>query len=245
MATSLKSPPKKRRLPYLLDIYGSDVGKKYAMAISGILAMLFVFGHMLGNLHVFEGFDAAAGEFRIDEYGEALRDIGEPLAPRTLLLWAFRLVMIVALVVHVHAAWALTVSNRRARGTERYDDQTYIAVNFASRTMRWTGVIILLFLGFHLADLTLGWTNPDFVRGHVYDNLLGSLSRWPVWLFYVVAQGALALHLYHGAWSLFQSLGINNPSWNRYRRPFATAFAALVVAGFLTVPVGVATGLIS
>ncbi len=239
--TERPAKSRQRRLPWLLEIYKTDVGKKYAMAISGIIGLLFIFFHMIGNLHAFEG----AAE--LNEYGEGLRDIGEPLVPRTLILWLFlRFPIALALAVHVHAAWALARSNRRARAGG-YESPNYLAANYASRTMGWAGVIILLFLAWHLADLTWGVdaVNPDFERGEVYANLLASLERWPVTILYVVAQGALALHIWHGAWSLFQSLGVNNQRFNRFRRTFATSFTIIVVAGFLTVPLGVQLGIIS
>lgn len=243
--TRLREHRRNRRPVWLLEIYRSDTGKKYAMAISGVALLLFVFGHMIGNLHVFEG--AHNGVFRIDEYGEALREIGEPLFPRTLVLWAFfRIPLAAAFAIHVHAAWALTRSNRAARDTKYQAPRDYLAANYASRTMRWSGIIVLLFLVWHLADLTVGIqaVNPDFQPGMVYHNLVSSLSRRPVWILYVVAQLALAFHIWHGAWSLFQSLGLNNPRFNRYRRTFANVFSTVVVAGFISVPLGVALDLI-
>lgn len=235
--------PTHRKRPWLLELYSTDVGKKYAMAVTGVLGLVFLVAHMVGNLHTFEG---AA---QINEYGEALRDLGEPLLPRTLVLWALlRVPLIVALVIHVHAAWALTRSSHNAVGATRYEaKRSYLAANYASRTMGWTGVIVLLFLAWHLADLTIGVeaVNPDFSRGDVYGNLTSSLSRVPVAILYLVAQGALALHIWHGAWSLFQSLGLNNPRFNRFRRSFATLFTTVVVGGYLSVPVGVQLGIIS
>ncbi len=224
----------------LLGIYRSDIGKKYAMAISGIVMLLFIFAHMVGNLHAFEGPE------ELDRYGEALRGLGEPLFPDTLVLWLlFRLPVVLALVVHLHAAYALTRSNQRARSGS-YESRNYVAANYASRTMRWTGVIILLFLVWHLADFTWGVeaVNPEFVRGAVYNNLVASLSRWPVFLFYLLALGALSLHVWHGAWSMFQSIGINNPRFNTWRRGFATVFACVVTAGFAAVPIAVQLGII-
>ena len=234
-----------RKLPWIVEIYRTEVGKKYAMAITGIMLLGFVVAHMVGNLHVFEGFHD--GAFRIDEYGEGLRDLGEPLFPRTLILWILRLGLAGAFAIHIHAAWALTRSNHAARDTKYQSPRSYLAANYASRTMRWSGIIVLLFLAWHLADLTIGVeaVNPDFERGMVYDNLLASLSRWPVWVLYVVAQLALAFHIWHGAWSMFQSLGVNNPRFNRFRRTFANVLATVVVAGFLSVPFGVAFGVIS
>lgn len=240
MPVTTTQPKARTQRSGLLGIYRSDLGKKYAMAISGVLLLLFVFAHMVGNLHAFEGPE------QINRYGEALRDLGEPLFPRTLLLWsALRIPVAIALAVHVHAAYALTITNRRA-GAGSYEGRNYLAANYASRTMRWTGVIVLLFLAWHLADFTWGLeaVNPGYVRGDVYGNLIASLERWPVFLLYLVAMGALSLHVWHGAWSLFQSLGINNPRFNAYRRTFATVFAVIVAAGFLTVPIAVQLGIV-
>jgi succinate dehydrogenase / fumarate reductase cytochrome b subunit len=228
-------------MPWIVEIYKTDVGKKYAMAISGIILLSFVFFHMIGNLHTFEG----AAE--LDEYAEALRDLGGELAPRTLVLWAFlRIPLTIAFIVHVHAAFSLTRSNRRAQGTA-YESRNYYAVTYASRTMIWSGIIILAFLAFHLADLTWGLeaANPDFVRGDAYENLVHSLERWPVALLYIVAQGALAFHIWHGAWSLFQSLGVNNQRFNQFRRVFATALTVITVVGFVVVPFAVQFGIVS
>ena len=234
-----------RNLPWIVEIYRTDVGKKYAMAISGVVLLGFIVAHMIGNLHVFEG--AHGGVFRIDEYGEGLRDLGHPLVPRTVLLWAMRIPLAGAFLIHIHAAWVLTVHNHAARDTNYQSPRSYLAANYASRTMRWSGVIVLLFLAWHLADFTIGVeaVNPDFERGAVYYNLLASLSRWPVWALYVTAQLALAIHIWHGAWSMFQSLGINNPRFNRFRRTFAYGLATLVATGFLSIPLGVAFGVIS
>jgi succinate dehydrogenase / fumarate reductase cytochrome b subunit len=110
--------------------------------------------------------------------------------------------------------------------------------------MRWTGIIVLLFLAYHLADLTWGWVNPDFVRGEVYDNLVASLSNPIVALFYLAANAALGVHLYHGAWSLFQSLGINSPRFNPWRRLFAITFAVITVGGNLSFPIAVQLGIV-
>lgn len=241
--TTTKEPQsaKRRKAPWIVELYRSDVGKKYAMAISGIILLSFVFFHMIGNLHAFEG------QHQLDEYGEALRDLGGELAPRTLILWAFlRIPLTIAFLVHIHAAWALTRSNRISRG-EAYDARDYYAVTYASRTMRWSGIIILAFIVFHLADLTLGVpaANPDFIRGEVYDNLVHSLERPLVAALYIVAQGALAFHVWHGAWSMFQSLGVNNERFNQFRRVFATGLTIVIVVGFVAVPFAVQFGVIA
>lgn len=239
MATTVK---RKRKLPWIVELYQTDVGKKYAMAITGVMLLGFVFAHMVGNLHVFEG------AHELNEYGEGLREIGEPLFPRTLVLWAFlRVPLIAAFAIHIHSAYYLGYANQKARTTKYQSPRDYIAANYASRTMRWSGTIVLLYLIWHLADLTWGIeaVNPDFQRGDVYNNLVSSLERWPVTVLYIVAQVALAFHIWHGTWSLFQSLGINNPRFNRFRRTFASVLTAIVVLGFLAIPFGVAFGIVS
>jgi succinate dehydrogenase / fumarate reductase, cytochrome b subunit len=225
-----------RRRPFIVDFYGSAIGKKWAMAVSGIVLLLYVFAHLIGNLKLF------LGEESLNTYAEFLREMGEPILPFSVLLWILRIGLIIAFVVHIHAAYVLTVINRRARPLDYAGPREYLVANYASRTMRWSGVIVLLFLLYHLADLTWGWVNPDFVRGEVYGNVIASLSRWPVALLYIVASIALGFHIYHGAWSMFQSMGINNPRFNRWRRWFAQAFAAFMVVGNVSLPVAVLAG---
>jgi succinate dehydrogenase / fumarate reductase cytochrome b subunit len=160
--------------------------------------------------------------------------------PRETLLWLARLVLIGAVAVHIHAAYALTVINRRARPEAYRGPRDYVAASFASRTMRWTGIIVALFVVFHLLDITWGAANPDFRAGDPYHNVVESFQRWPVALAYVVANLALAIHLYHGAWSLFQSLGWLLPR----RRELAIGFAAVIAAGNVSFPLAVLTGVV-
>lgn len=228
----------RRPLPWPLEFYRSAVGKKWVMAVTGLMLIGFVIAHMAGNLHVFQG------EEEINKYGVALREIGGDLIPRTYLLWALRLGLIAAFVLHIHAAYALTMINRRARPIGYKGGRHYVAANWASRTMRISGVIVGVFLLFHLADMTWGWTIADFRHGEPYHNLVTSLSRPAVGLFYVIAVAMLIPHLYHGAWSMFQDLGINNPRINRARRVFATAVAVLVPIGFMIVPIAILVGAI-
>ena len=141
-----------------MEFYRSAVGKKWVMAVTGIMLMGFVFFHAIGNLKVYLG----AEEF--NHYGEFLRELLVPLLPRTVALWLMRLGLIGAFVFHIHAAYSLTRMNGRARGGGYVQDRDWQAANVASRTMRWTGVIVGLFIIFHLADLTWGTANPDFVR---------------------------------------------------------------------------------
>jgi succinate dehydrogenase / fumarate reductase cytochrome b subunit len=135
--------------------------------------------------------------------------------------------------------------NQRSRPTKYQSPRDYVAADFASRTMRWTGVIVGLFLIFHLMDLTWGTANPDFVRGAVYENLIHSFQRVPVAIVYILANIALAIHIYHGAWSMFQSLGLNNPKWNAARRQFAIGFAVLIGVANVSFPLLVVTGVVS
>ena len=234
-------PPLRRRprqLPWPLNIYQTAVGKKYVMAITGLALLGFVVVHMIGNLHLYEG------PIQVNAYGEALRDLGGHLVPRTLLLWLLRVGLIVFFALHIHSAVSLTRLNESSNA--RYQGgRDYIAANFASRTMKWSGPIILLYLVFHLADLTWGWfLDEDYVRGDVYHNVVESMSSLPVAIIYVVANVVLAIHIFHGAWSMFQSLGMNSPKFNPMRRGIAATLAGVILVGNLSFPIAVQTGLI-
>jgi len=147
----------------------------------------------------------------------------------------------IAVVAHITAAYQLTMINRRARPEAYRSKRDYVAADFASRTMRWTGIIVALFVIFHLLDLTWGPANPDFVEGDPYHNIITSFERVPVALIYVIANLALGVHLYHGAWSLFQSMG-----WvGAWRRQFATVFAAVIVVGNVSFPLAVMFGVVN
>ena len=236
--TGTATTGKKRRKLFLLDLYSTAVGKKYAMALTGIIMMGYVLAHMIGNLKMY------LGPEDINHYGEFLRELLVPLAPRTVVLWGMRLGLLGAVVLHIHAAYSLTILNRHARSVKSQSPRDYEVANFASRTMRWTGIIVALFVFWHLADLTWGWANPGYVRGDVYRNVDASLSRIPVAALYVVANIALGVHLFHGAWSLFQSMGWNNPRFNKWRRGFAIGFATLIVVGNVSFPIAVLAGIV-
>ena len=237
--TPLVNGPATRKRFWPLEFYRSAVGKKWVMAISGLIGLTFVFGHMFGNLKVYLGAED------MNHYGEFLREIAVPLLPRTWVLWIARFGLIAALLVHVHAAWSLTRMNHRARPTRYAGGRDYIAADFASRTMRYTGVIVLAFIGFHLLDLTGGQLNPAFVRGDPYNNLVSTFDGRPlVTAFYVIANLALGVHIFHGAWSMFQSIGANNPRFNPWRRRFAQGFTAILVVGNLSFPILISTGVV-
>jgi len=240
------TPPSKKKKPFLVDFYSTAVGKKYVMAITGIIGIGFVVVHMIGNLKMYLGVVEENGEliYDVDVYGEFLRDLLVPIFPRTVFLWLLRIVLIAAVLLHVHAAYGLTVLNRRARPVKYQTPRDYQVANFASRTMRWTGIIVALFILFHLADFTWGWFNPDFVRGAAYRNIDASLSRIPVAALYIVANIALGIHLFHGTWSLFQSMGWNNPRFNNWRRYLATGVATIIVVGNVSFPVAVLAGVV-
>jgi succinate dehydrogenase / fumarate reductase cytochrome b subunit len=231
--------PSRRSDNPVVRFWRSAIGKKWIMAVTGIMLLGFVLAHMIGNLKLY------LGASHLDAYAEWLRNLGEPALPRTVLLWALRIGLIVAFFLHIVAAAQLTRMNQRARPVKYQSERDYVAADFASRTMRWTGVIVGLFVIFHLLDLTWGTANPDFVRGDVYANVVHSFQRVPVAIAYIVANIALAIHIYHGAWSMFQSLGINNPKWNDARRKFAVGFALLIGIANVSFPLMVVTHVVT
>ncbi len=211
-------------------VFGSSIGQKLVMAVTGVALTGFVLGHMLGNLTAFQG--AAT----IDAYGAALRKF--PAA-----LWGVRAGLLIAVVLHIWAYWMLSRKSWAAR-PEGYRATAYREASYASLTMRWTGPLLLAFIIFHLGDLTLGRFNPDFQEGAVYHNLLASLRRTGIAVFYLVAMGALALHLWHGVWSLFQTVGISQPRHESFARRLATIFTIVVVGGFAAIPLAILAGIL-
>jgi succinate dehydrogenase / fumarate reductase, cytochrome b subunit len=241
MATSTTDRPgaASSRTPFLVELYRSALGKKYLMAVSGIVGLGYVFAHMLGNLKLYQSPEA------FNEYAHFLRRLLYPILPESGTLNLLRIVLVAALIVHVVSAYQLTVMNRRARPERYRGGRDYVVADFAARTMRWTGVIVLLFIAYHLADLTFGWVNPAPAGSEPYDKVIASFSSLPVAGFYLVANAALGMHLYHGVWSLFQSMGWNNRRFNHLRRSFAIGFTAVVVGGNLSFPIAVQLGVIA
>jgi succinate dehydrogenase / fumarate reductase, cytochrome b subunit len=230
---------RKRRTPFFVDLYRSALGKKYVMAITGVIFMGYVLAHMLGNLKLYQG----AEDF--NTYAEFLRRLLYPIMPEVATLNLMRAVLVLALIGHVVAAAQLTAMNRRARPDAYRSKRDFVAADFAARTMRWTGVIVFLFVAYHLADLTWGWVNPAPEGATIYEKVVASFQVPAVSAFYLLANLALGVHLYHGAWSLFQSLGINNRRFNHWRRGLAVGFTVVVVGGNLSFPIAVLTGVIS
>lgn len=216
----------------------STVGKKVVMALTGLVLVLFVLVHMAGNLKAFQGPEAFNG------YAEALREVGYPFLPRRGALWILRLVLLASVGLHVWAAYLLYRTSRAARSVD-YRKRESLVFSYASRTMRWGGVIILAFVVYHVLHFTTGTAHLEFVDGDPYRNLVSAFRRPLVSSAYAVAMAALGLHLYHGIWSTFQTLGLSHPKYDRFRRPLAATVAGLLVVGFLAVPVAVMAGWIS
>ena len=219
-------------------LWDTMVGKKVVMAVTGIVLVGFVIAHMLGNLKVFLSAEA------IDAYAVFLRTMGEPLFPYGLLLWAVRIVLLACVALHISAAVQLTRMNWAAR-PQGYDIKPSIATTFAARTMRWSGVILVLFIVYHLLHLTagaVGFRPGAFRHLSVYHNVVAAFSVWYVALFYIVAMACLCLHLSHGVWSMLQTLGWNNARTTRGLRALSRGVALVVFAGFISVPVAVLAG---
>jgi succinate dehydrogenase / fumarate reductase cytochrome b subunit len=216
----------------LRGFYSSMVGKKVVMGVTGLIGIGFVILHSLGNLLVFRG--AAA----INSYSHFLKSTGE-------LLWTLRIVLIVAVVLHVIAAAQLTRQSRAARPIAYTKRESQVAT-VASRTMRWGGVFLLAFIVLHILHFTTGTIRPagDFSSEDVYANVVTSFRVWWVALFYVLAMLALGLHLFHGAWSSVRSIGVSPASPQPLHHRISLAIALLVWAAFTAVPIAVVTGIV-
>ncbi len=217
-------------MPDVQGFFTSTVGKKVVMAVTGIILFGFVVGHMIGNLQVYLGAHA------LDEYAVFLREFGHGTG-----LWLARGGLLAATLLHIWAAVALARTSIAARPVgyrqRKWRDSTY-----ASRTMRWSGPILLLFIIYHLLHMTTGTVHSDFHHGQVYRNVITGFRSLPVTIFYVVAQLALGLHLYHGIWSMLHTLGLSHPRYDGLRNGFSTLFAIIVVIGNISIPLAVLSG---
>jgi succinate dehydrogenase / fumarate reductase cytochrome b subunit len=219
-------------------LWSTMVGKKVVMAVTGVILVGFVIAHMLGNLKIFFGQEA------IDAYAHFLREMGEPLFPYSVLLWIARIMLLTSAVLHIVAAFELTLMNWTARSHD-YDTKKSIAGTIASLTMRWSGVILAVFVVYHLLHLTAGYVGfkpGEFHHLAVFDNVIAAFSVWYVSAFYVVAMAALCLHLDHGIWSMFQTLGLNDARSTSVLRILSRGVALVVFVGFIVVPIGVVGG---
>jgi succinate dehydrogenase / fumarate reductase cytochrome b subunit len=214
----------------LARFWSSSIGKKAVMAVTGLIMIAFLIAHVLGNLQVF------AGPLKINEYSAALRRLGP-------LLWLARGGLIAALVLHVLAAYQLTQRKRTARPVD-YGDADPQVSTFAARTIRWGGVLLLVFIILHLLHFTFGTIHPAFDHKDVYGNIIVAFQVWWVALLYVLAMIGLGLHLYHGTWSSIRTLGLTRASGNPLKRRAAAVVAWALYLAFSIIPIAVFAGVI-
>ncbi len=215
----------------LLSFWRSTIGKKVVMGVTGLIGLGFVVGHMAGNLQAF------SGEEKIDAYGALLH------GPLHELLLLARVVLIAAVVLHITAAYQLTMISRAARPLDYANRKPQVST-LASKTLRWGGVLLLVFIVFHILHFTVGTVHPDFVAGRVYRNLsTGFAVKW-VAAFYLVAMVALGMHLYHGAWSSMRTLGLARQSAHPLKRYLPVALALVISVGFAAIPLAFLVGVL-
>jgi succinate dehydrogenase / fumarate reductase cytochrome b subunit len=244
VSTDLQSrapSPKAKRPTSPTGPWASNIGLKIAMAVSGILLVLFIIVHMAGNLHVFEGRE------EMNAYAHGLRTLGEPLLPHESVLWILRIGLIALAVVHIWSAVVLTRRSLAARPV-RYKSKKPAKgeSRHAVATMRWGAVVIVLFLAWHLLDLTFRTVNPVKDVPDAYGAVVATFSpeRWPVTVFYLLALVALGFHLRHGTWSAVQTIAGPDTKWRKRTQALALAIALVVVVGFAIVPLSVTFGLV-
>ena len=216
--------------------FGSSVGKKIVMAITGIMLIGFVVIHMIGNLQLY--LPAHEGVYPLDTYGTFLRTLLHGSG-----IWIARASLLTAAGLHIWAAVGLTIMNRAARPIG-YQEQQYVTSTFASRWMRISGAVVLLFIVFHLLHLTIGTVLPDFVHGKVFHNVVTGFQVPWVSACYIIAMLALATHIHHGIWSMLQTLGLSHPRYNGLRKGLATLLTIVVIGGNISFPIAVLTGLV-
>lgn len=213
-----------------IRFYEATIGKKAVMAATGVVLFGYIVGHLLGNLQVFLGREV------INAYGAFLHN-----SPG--LLWGTRVVLLVSVALHIAAATQLTLLKKKARPIA-YRVKGSAGSDYAARTMIWSGIIILAFVVYHLLHLTFGSVHPSFVEGEVYDNLIAGFRVVPTAIAYVVAVSLLGMHLYHGLWSMFQSIGVNHPRVTPKLRRIAAGTAIVIALGYISIPVAILTGVL-
>ena len=240
VATTTPRPDVGRSLVSGARAARSTIALKLLMAASGVIFILFVLAHMYGNLKAFAGHDA------YNEYAQHLREIGVPMLPEGGALWILRVVLIVALALHVYSAAVLWRRARKAR-TIKYVVKKHTGATFASRLMRWGGVTILLFLVWHLLNFTIGKVNvAGGPTNEPYNLLVDSFETWWLTLIYLVAMAMLGAHLHHGTWSAAQTLGLTNNARARHNAKWLGLILALIITiGFSLVPIFVLAGVIT
>ncbi len=215
-----------------LRFWQTTVGKKAVMAVTGVILFGFVVGHLLGNLQIYEGAE------KLNHYSALLKSMPA-------LLWGTRITLLISVILHIWASFQLWLLQREARPV-KYIKKESINSTYASRTMMWSGPIVLAFIIFHLLHFTFGTVHPGgaFDEHNVYNNVVTGFQVWPVSLFYIIAMAMLCYHLYHGLWSMFQSLGVSHPVYTPWLRRFAKLFAILIAVGNISIPVAVLAGFI-
>lgn len=222
----------------LLALWNSVIGKKVVMAVTGAVMVLFVIGHMLGNLKLFSGPE------EINAYSRFLREIGQPEFGYGQLLWAVRIILLVCAVLHVIAATQLTRISWQARPVA-YEEKKNVETTWAALTMRWSGVLLIVFVVFHLFHLSggmVGFKPGQFQHLMVYQNIVAAFSNLPISIFYIASMVALGFHLDHGIWSMFQTMGWVTVENTKAWRAVSRVVAVLIFAGFVSVPVSVLAG---
>lgn len=226
------TPPSPSRLGIL---WGNAIGKKFLMALTGILLSLFVLGHLLGNLQLYFGRDSM-GAYLINKYAQFLHG-------NVPLLWGTRIVMGVSVLVHAIAGIQLYLAKQAARPIPYHEKQN-VNSTLQSRTMIWSGVLIFAFVVYHLLHLTVGAVHPSFVPLDVMHNVTAGLSRGGAALAYLVSMVALGFHLRHGLYSLFSSLGAGNPAVSKNVFNYAAVVATLIALANISFPLAVLTGMV-
>jgi succinate dehydrogenase / fumarate reductase, cytochrome b subunit len=222
----------------IFALWHTQIGKKVVMAVTGVVLVLFVIAHMLGNLKIFTGPD------EINAYSRFLREVGMPELGYGQLLWVVRIVLLVCVTLHIAAAIQLTRMSWAARPI-KYNVKRNIETTFAARVMRWGGLILAVFVVFHLLHLTggvVGFEPGQFKHLAVYQNVVAAFHVWPVTLFYIVAMAALCLHFSHGIWSMLQTLGWSTARNAAGLKTLSRVIGIVVFLGFSSVPVAVLAG---
>ncbi len=230
----------------LFAFYRHTIGKKIVMAVTGILLLGFLVGHMVGNLKIFLGREV------FNHYAYGLRHLGDPLLGYEQGLWLARVGLLAAAVLHLVSMTQLTLISRAARPIG-YQQRHQLSFSPASSLMLSGGLVVFCFIVYHLLHLTLGGLHPSFSHftgpdgrqyADAYANVVVGFQQWPVAVWYLISLALLVVHLYHGLWSACQTLGLNHPVYNHLRRPLAAAIAAVIGLGFAAVPLAVMTGLV-
>ncbi|WP_406135127.1 succinate dehydrogenase cytochrome b subunit [Streptomyces sp. NBC_01089] len=219
------------------SVWGSTVGKKTIMAVSGLIMLLYLVVHMFGNLKIFFG----SGQF--NSYAHWLRTIGEPFLHYEWALWIIRVVLVAAVVLHAVCAYQLSRRDQRARPVAYAHKRP--RASYATRTMRWGGIILALFIVWHLLDFTTLTVNKNAQPGHPYENVVATFHTWYGDVIYIIAMLALGLHIRHGFWSAAQTLGAGKATRDRVLKGIANILALVLTVGFISVPVAVMTGVVS